>query len=394
VGSELARAVRAVIDAVPGGPNGPADLARTLGIDKVLASRLLKAARNRDPMAALYHMPGPDPLRRVLRGASSRGVPKELLAGAKQAVDQFETLIRREAGDRSALAAMISAWLPEARAEFELRRKQTAFRAMSELKGSAMETSLATVVLHPSEDQTHLDVIWIFGLFGLRRLRAGCTVRFASRRLTRDDAGRLPRTLDGVPVDGFDGLRLEEFCSSPPAKLRVERTGEVVHYTLGDDAFGPRSATDLVFVEVNRAELGRYIPASEGRRRYVFAEVSTPVRLLVFDALLHEDVFPGVDPGLYIYDTAFEGVADVNDRARDGDRLDLRESIQPLGQGIARFRTTEVPRYAELLRHVCSKLGWDGERFRGYRCRIDYPIYGTQVAMAFEAPPEQRPASP
>ena len=58
-----------------------------------------------------------------------------------------------------------------------------------------------------------------------------------------------------------------------------------------------------------------------------------------------------------------------------------------MGQGLAKFRTAEIPRYADLLRHVCARLNWDGERFRGFRCRIDYPIYGSQVAMAFDAPP-------
>jgi len=387
VGGALASTFGNVLDAIPGGPYGPAHLARAIGIDKVLASRLLKTARKKDPMAVLHLIPGPEPLRRVLRAAAKRNVSAERIAAAHEAVDHFETLIRREAGDRSALAAMISAWLPEARAEFELRRKQAAFRAMSQLKGVAMETSLATVLLHPSEDGNHLDIVWLFGLLGLQRLRPGSGVKFASRRLAKEGAPRLPQTLDGVPVEGFDGLRLDEFCSSPPAKLNVHHVGDVVHYTLGDDGFGPRSATDLVFAEVNRAELARYLPPEQQRKRYVFAEVSTPVKVLVFDALLHDDVFPGSEPTLFIYDTTFDGVADVNDPTRDIDRLDLCESIQSLGRGIAKFRTTEAPRYAELLRHVCTKLGWDGERFRGYRCHIDYPIYGTEVAMAFNAPP-------
>ena len=55
-------------------------------------------------------------------------------------------------------------------------------------------------------------------------------------------------------------------------------------------------------------------------------------------------------------------------------------------RGIAKFRSTEIPRYAERLRHVCSKLDWNGDAFRTYRCKIDYPIYGSPVAMAFNPP--------
>jgi len=392
LGESLAHRMSRLIAAVPGNPQGPVNLARAIGVDKVLASRVLRAAANRDPVAVLQMMPGPEPLRRLATAAGKKGVSSELVLDLQEAVDQFDELIRNEAGDRSALDAILSAWLPEARAEFELRRKQAAFRAMSQLKGQAADTYVSTVFIHPSSHGEHLDVVWIIGLLGLQKLRPGSAVKFATRRVSGENAPRRPRTLDGNEVDGFDGLRLDAFCSSPPAELKVQRVGDVVHYTWAEENFGPRSATDLVFAEVNFAELPRYVPAERKRKRHVFAEVTTPSKLLIFDALCHEDVFGGADPALYIYDTAFEGIADVNDPRRDIDRLDLAESIKPMGRGISKFRAGEVPWYSDLLRLVCSKLGWDGDRFRAWRTRIDYPIYGSQVAIAFDTiSPPARP---
>ena len=395
LGEALAQRVSRLVAAVPGNPQGPVSLARAIGVDKVLASRVLRAAASRDPVAVLQMMPGPEPLRRLASAAGKKGVSSELVSDLNDAVNQFDELIRNEAGDRSGLDAILSAWLPDARAEFELRRKQAAFRAMSQLKGQAAETFVSTVFLHPSSDGEHLDVVWIIGLLGLQKLRPGSVVKFATRRVSRagEDAPRRPGTLDGVSVDGFDGLRLDQFCSDPPARLHVSRAGDVVHYTWAEEGFGPRSATDLVFAEVNHAELPRYVPAEKKRKRHVFAEITTPSKLLVFDAMVHEDVFAGADPSLYIYDTAFEGIADVNDRGRDIDRLDLVESVQSLGKGINKFRIGEVPWYSELLKHVCAKLNWDGERLRAWRTRIDYPIYGSQVALAFDtiAPPARGP---
>lgn len=385
IGESLARRVTRVVSAVPGTPSGPVSLARAIGVDKVLASRVLRAAANKDPVAVLQMMPGPEPLRRLASAAGKKGVSPELIEELQEAVNQFDELIRNEAGDRSALDAILSAWLPDARAEFELRRKQTAFRAMSQLKGQAADTFVSTVFMHPSSDGEHIDVVWIIGLLGLQRLRPGIAVKFATRRAeSGEKTPRLPRTLDGTSVEGFDGLRLDQFCSDPPASLQVHRVGDVVHYTLAGDDFGPRSATDLVFAEVNLTELPRFVPAEKRRKRHVFAEITTPAKLLVFDALVHDDLLSGADPALHIYDTSFEGVANVNDPTRDIDRLDLAESIQPLGRGISKFRSAEVPWYSELLRLVCEKLGWDGETLRGFRCRIDYPIYGSQVAMAFD----------
>ena len=172
----------------------------------------------------------------------------------------------------------------------------------------------------------------------------------------------------------------------------LERGGIYVLANLrGGGEFGPRSAVDVFFGEVNLGELKRHVPApaagaGPARKRYVFAEISTPSKALHFDALVHEDVYTGSDPSLRIYDTAFEGVADVNDPAREIDRLDLLESIEPLGLGLSRRRAAGVPRYSELLLAVCARMSWDPSRFRGHRCRIDYPLYGSQVAMLFDAP--------
>jgi hypothetical protein len=50
------------------------------------------------------------------------------------------------------------------------------------------------------------------------------------------------------------------------------------------------------------------------------------------------------------------------------------------------FRASEVRDYLEILRHVFGKLGLDDREFRGYRCKVQYPIYGAQLCMAFSPP--------
>ncbi|WP_428937472.1 hypothetical protein [Fontivita pretiosa] len=393
IGGQLARRVSRVVAAIPGSPAGPVRLARAVGIDKVLASRLLRAAAGKDPVAVLKMMPGPEPLRRFASAAAKAGVARELVEQFQAAVAEFDELIRTEAGDRSGLDAILSAWLPEARQEFELRRKQAVYRAMSQLKGSSADVLLQTVFIHRSQDDPdQLDLVWVMGLLGLQRLRPDCMVKFASRRVAFDKSTgqqRRPETLDGTPIEGYEGLLVQEFCSRPLAPVRVHPMNEVVYYTLGQNGFGPPSATDLVFVEVNRHELPRTVPPDRPRKRWVSAEITVAAKILVFDALVHRDLNP-TEPELFIYDTSFDGLANVNDPARDIDRMDLAESVQSMGTGIGKFRTTDVPWYPQLLSRVCQKLGWDGNALVGYRCRIDYPLYGSQVAMAWNAPVQDR----
>jgi hypothetical protein len=381
-GEQLLQSIGAVLDPFAEQAAGPQALARHLGVDKVLTSRVLKATRSGDPIGALHAMPGPEPLRRLVRAAAKRGAKAEAVIEAGAAIGSYETLIRDRLGDRSLLDAILSAWAPEARREFELRRKQAAFKALSQLKGAEARAILATAVLSPSQDAERVDVAWINGLIGVQRLRPGAPVTLATRRLAGAEGGRRPTALDGHPIEDPPSLMLAAFCSEPTPRMRAHRAGEVVHYTMEDGGFGPGSSFDFVFAEVNRGELPRYRAADSTRRSYFFAESTPCARALQFDLLVHDDLYPGSAPELLLYDTAFEGVADVNDPARDVDRLDMLESIEALGQGLVWIRSMDVPRYAQLMGRVFEALGLEAARFRAYRCRIDYPVYGAQVTMA------------
>jgi hypothetical protein len=195
---------------------------------------------------------------------------------------------------------------------------------------------------------------------------------------------RHPRTLDGHDINGDDGLLLPAYCSRPTPKLKVRTAGDIAEYSLADTRFGRRSMTDLVIAEVNESELPRFVPPEPKRKRFFYTDISTPVELLVFDALIHEDVLGPSDPSLLIYDTGAKGTADVNDPTRDGDRLDLQESIQRLGNGVDHCRISEAPWYVELLKQVCAKMKWDESKLKAFRTRIEYPLYGSQIAIAYD----------
>lgn len=384
-GRDLLSSLTSALGALPEFRAGPQKLADRLGLDKVIASRLLKGLRSTSPMEAVHRLPGPAPLRRVIAGCEAAGVEPGTIEAARLAIDSFERLIRDGPGNRSGLETLLSSYVPEARRDFELRRKQSAFRAMSQLKGVEAELILGTVLLAPGATPGRIDVVWLTGLFGLQRLRPGVHVKFATRRFTPKDADRAPRSLDGDPVEDLRAGRMEAFCSTPAPEFRATRIGEVIQYALADEGFGPGGQRgDLVFCEVNRNELPRVLPAASSRKAYFFAEVQSPAQALSFDVLVHNELYTAGEPELRIYDTVLEGVADVNDPARESDRFDLAETIRAMGIGRPAWRSDRVPRYSELVSTVFTRLAWNSDDFRGYRCVIDYPIYGSQVAMVFE----------
>jgi hypothetical protein len=56
------------------------------------------------------------------------------------------------------------------------------------------------------------------------------------------------------------------------------------------------------------------------------------------------------------------------------------------GRGASVLFTPYVPELAEIVQHVFERLGWNGEEFDAYRCRISYPVFPSTVRIAFELP--------
>ena len=220
IGLALRQDVTGVLEEVFEHEPSPQSLVRTLKIDKVLASRVLKALRAKDPIAVVFRMPGPEPIRRVLRRSQKAGADESTVAAAQETVDRFEDVIR-SAGDRSSLDAIVSSWLPEARRDFQLRRKQPVFKAMSQLKGVMANTTLATALLHPAEDGQKIDIVWVLGLLGFQRLRPGVKAKLATRRIAQEGSPRHPYNLSGERIHTVDDARLDQFCEAMPAPVAV-----------------------------------------------------------------------------------------------------------------------------------------------------------------------------
>jgi hypothetical protein len=108
--------------------------------------------------------------------------------------------------------------------------------------------------------------------------------------------------------------------------------------------------------------------------------------MLVCDALIHRDLFPGSDPQLIVYNSASRGPANPNDPLRDLDRVNFSETPTLVPDDAKRFEVDEIPNYDQMIRRVCKQIGHNPADFRTYRLRIAYPIPTFQIVMAFDAP--------
>ncbi len=385
VALKLTNAIRELIDDLPGAPHRPQELARTLGINKDLSSRVLSAARRQDAFAAVHAIPGPAPLRQLVRAAGRKGASEQFVNAAEAAIREFENLIRNDTGDRAGLEAIIGARLPDAREKLEINARQAVFRGTAAIKGLMADTALVSFIVHPSAQDPNAwcDTLMLGGFTALRRLRPGALVRFTAV-LAEPEHQRA--TLDGASVTAESGPLLSQFCSPSPPPIGVSVQRDRVQYDMAEGCVGPRSAVDVFLAEHYPRNHARYRQDSVGGKRWFFATVEQPVKTLVFDIFLHESVWPNSVPELRQFDTTVGGVVDPNDAQSDNARLDLADSVSPLGRGLARFRVKEIPNYLDMLRFVCAKVDWNVDAFRAYRCKIPYPFYGAQICMLFDPP--------
>ncbi|MGD8454426.1 MAG: hypothetical protein PVJ57_21645 [Phycisphaerae bacterium] len=409
-------ALNAVIDQVPVAIKRPAEFQRVLRLDRNLSSRLLRAARLHDPLATLHRMPGPHGVRLLLAAAIKAGVDRVTIAEAEHAVTELERVVATEVGTWQELNAAISGWLPNARAEFELTNRQTAYRAISNLRGVTADVELAVTIVHPAADDADwVDRAGITGMCRMKRLRPGAVMRLLHGRavsatpgvaehheqvlvagwspLTPLPSNRQRFSIDGKPIDFTHGAPLlKEFSTSPSPELDLHVAGSLSQYVLPGDCVGCGSLADLLFADVMPRRYPAHASAST-RPITPGVVVHIPVKVLVADVLVHRDVWRGVQPELRAFDTTGHGLADPTDPSCKVYRVDVLDPILDMGTRLDAFRVKEIGGYVDMIRHVCGKLGWDSTAFHGYRFRIEYPLYGTQFCMIFTPPPLAPPST-
>jgi hypothetical protein len=384
---ELQHSIDELLAAAPEGIRKAFDVDRAFGIDHRLGWQIYRVAKADNPLAAGSHVPSKISMDKFLKAATRRKIPREIVDRVAEAFAEFERLVETDAGDRESLEAMISAFLPEEREKYELAGKQMAFQGISRIKGVAMEANVNACFVIPSEDSKKADTMLLLGQLGLRRLRPEAPIVVGVGHLSSPNDTRL--NLDGAPPGPLsdDGTKylLREFCSPSIPKFEAQIAEDMAYYTVADEQVGLRSAIDLIMATRHRGALRRYFEAGTKPITGFFHTVDTPTKRATIDIFVHRDLFPGKSPLLEIYDTTERGlVTSFEDPKRRHDRLQLQETIRPLPPGLASARLAHVPRYVELLEHICRRAGIDIAHFRGYRLDMQYPFYGAQCMIGFD----------
>jgi len=393
---QLRAALSEVIAGIPGGVARPTDLRRALRIDMNLCCKVLRAVSASGPLAAALHLPGTMALRMFLRAARKAGVRQQAVDAAEQATDDFEELVNRHAGDRTTFDSMVSGLVhDEEAAQITFQHRRATFRGQRHLFGLDVRTQIKCLIVQPSAHNPRLlDLANVTGFISLRRLRPTRAPIVLTPAYTMNDDGTL-RDVRREPLiptadPTADIALLREFCSEPTLHLRVVpgRPG-LVYGDLVGVAVGKTAAVTCVEGHLNRAAVPRFRePGNEVGAH--LAEVRVPCETLLLDLLIREDTYGPIKPvALASADYLAEvHVPGIHTRWQP---MEPPEPVAHLGKGASVLYTPDYPRYPELARYVFKQLGWSGDRFDVYRCRIEYPILPSTVAIFFDlpdAPPE------
>lgn len=387
---DLAEALGAVLAELPGTLDA-AQLARRLNVNLNLPRRVLAALAKSNPLEMIGALPGDDGMRLFLE-AAAHVVSAESIARARAANAAARELVRSEVGRSDRLAQIVAVNDVSARESLERRAKRASFKAMSQWYGHHARVRLVCYMVRNSavhSDQCELATV--AGAAGLEQCGSVIPIPITTSYRHDEAAGgtSLARlcALNGEPVgppNHFGGI--PEFSTHPlPAFAEFNLGGQSI-LGLAPSPI-PFGATLDYFFGLRDREPGIARFSREPDGGQVLSVVPTsPYARLVLDVYVHRETWLGVKPelGLFRLGSRPTVVGRTFDE-RAVDRFSVQESVESLGYGIA-AGLKEMPQYAALMRHCFASVGWQSEEFALYRCSIEFPLIGLQVAMRFLPP--------
>lgn len=371
-------------------PQDPQSICDRVGLTKTLAWKVSRMVQADDPSLALQHMPGASGVRLLLRGAERAGVADTQIRIARDAVEDFERLIKVHCGDRATLDMMGGELSPEGRRQRDEQHRRMFYQGASYVWGVQARVVLKVGLVMPGARPGEIDFASVNALIDFRRLRPDVCWVLAARH-GRNDDGTAMRTRAAEAIDPrFDGPDtcplMGDFCSDPLPELRRREDPKGVSFELVEGPMGNTGSVTCAVGAIQRGIPCYAGPENEWGEHRAICDI--PAELMIVDLFVHEDLGFRTPPLVSLHS---EMGAGGEDGPRLRRRLPLNESLSDLGTGPQPPTTPEVPRYQAMLRAVFERMQADPSRVRGFRMRMAYPACPTSLMLRYPLPPAPTP---
>jgi hypothetical protein len=386
----LRAALTPLLHTLAGTPPRPVRLTQQLGLDKSLASRLVQAAKAASDAEFLHVLPSPTGLRMLL-DRSHALIDAALQQRARVATDCFEALLDTMPGGRQALDAHIGETAAPVRERREQMARQASFKAVSFLFGHYCDTLVTSLFILPSATAGLVDLVEIHRRIGLRRVSPSASVPLLSVWLLPDTSGAADRVSEAAAVASLDGRAghndphgylVAEASSQPLPAIDVVTEGPLVTFLLK-----PAPQTDAALrlttaYRVMRADRIAQSAAYNTVRNYM---LHTPCGSLVRDVFLANGLWPDAMPhvGFYLPSPSGTPGFSADPAVPHFRRLNLTTRIEQLPAGAQALELSGVADQRTAVEAVLARAGLNIGAFRGWRCRMSYPVPLVEMRLTF-----------
>lgn len=385
---EVRRALIELYAAAGVDPDKPQEVARRLGINRNLAWKLTKVIQSQGSVTALNYLPGAQGMALALKAFGGEIGQVEAISRVNSALDSFEQVAARHAGDRERLELTLESMGELERDSKAENGRELAFRGNSSVWGVQARLRFTSVFLGPSSlGEGKLDYVSVGGIFGFRRLNPGVRWRLALSNY-HDDKGLPLAHLAGFEEfepkkPGETPLIIREFSSPNLPAI------EVVKHADGNELVLPAGPVGIVpSFDCCHGFIWRGLPAYRDANNE-FGSTATPITLpcesMLFDLIVHRDVPLAGRPEALVYGFPHGG-AESPAAQTVSNRMNLRQELLELPSRPVTVATATLPVYPKIAARVYEKMGWNADDFVGLRLQIPFPPMGTRVVIRWPLP--------
>ncbi|MFG0292219.1 MAG: hypothetical protein ACF8MJ_03590 [Phycisphaerales bacterium JB050] len=384
---QVVRSLRAALSdglvAAGANPNAPQSICEHIGLNKNLAWKLSRIIQTDDSAAALELMPGSSGIQILLRNMNKAGIDQALRERIREAVGEYERLIRVHSGDRQTLEMLGSELTTTGRQERDEQHRKVLYQGTSYVWGAQAQVLSKVGVVLPGETAGTLDFATVNGFVGFRRLRHDVYWEMARRDASNDDGTEMDTTASepiDPRIDQTDGAPLMlDFCSKPLPALKGVRVGSKISYQLKEGLVGNTGAFSCFVGAIHRGIPYVRTPINEWGNHNARCEV--PTELMIVDLFIHHSLVFALAPEVLLLSGVDSPLQTFETR-----RLPLHEKLQNLGRSRVPAPTPEVPRYRALVEAVLDRFDRSLEEFHGLRMKIAYPVYPSMLQLRYRLP--------
>lgn len=358
------------------------EIAAALQVDVESAWRVRRLTDAIDPLMAVECIPSATEANAILGNAIGAGfdpMSAELLLASTRAYFGF---VERNFGDRKAFETRAAEMVGRDLDAIMLESRRAAYRANVMIAGKRTECSIHVCGIAPGDAAGTVSSFGALGHVGLQRIRPEASALVSRQRFKQSDIRpSTSRPLDPVGAERFRAPLMERFVSANlESSLRWRRDGDFVVAEFDESAIGPSS----VFTYISGTAVENYAQSLEDAPLKVRINLATPMKRLVVDALVHEDV--PHEPADFRVVPANACTGEWPDK-HGPENIAYGCVLEDMGDATARTVSDAWSREDELVDDCLERMGWEPRAMRRYRFEVEYPMLASVTTIRCERGP-------